>query len=124
MGLYVNPIRHMLSVFASFCALISVEYILINKTNVYVLIYCDLPAYNVSLGGELSSALWINADFEEKNSIKNLTNFRRMTIYCLHLFQGVLAIFFRTMGAESTWNFKKKLLLLVFEVGSIVLAIF
>jgi hypothetical protein len=45
-GLYVNPIRHMLSVFASFCALISVEYkiILINKTNVCVLIFCDLPA--------------------------------------------------------------------------------
>jgi hypothetical protein len=40
-----------------------------------------------------------------------------MTIYFLHLFQGGLAIFFRTMGAESTWNFKKKLLL-VFEVGS------
>jgi hypothetical protein len=40
-----------------------------------------------------------------------------MTIYCLHLFQGVLAIFFGTMGAESTWNFKKKVLL-VFEVGS------
>jgi hypothetical protein len=69
------------------------------------------------LGGEPSSALWINADFEEKNSIKNEANFRRMTIYCLHLFQGVIAIFFRTMDAESTWNFKKKLLL-VFEVGS------
>jgi hypothetical protein len=40
-----------------------------------------------------------------------------MTIYCLHLFRGVLAIFFRTMGTESTWNFKKKLLF-VFEVGS------
>jgi hypothetical protein len=33
------------------------------------------------------------------------------------LFQEVLAIFFRTIGAESTWNFKKKQLL-VFEVGS------
>jgi hypothetical protein len=32
-------------------------------------------------------------------------------------FQGVPAIFFRTTGAESTCNFKKKLLL-VFEVGS------
>jgi hypothetical protein len=69
------------------------------------------------LGGEPSSALCITADFEEKNSIKNEANFRRMTIYFLHLFQGVLPIFFRTMGAESTWNFKKKLLL-VFEVGS------
>jgi hypothetical protein len=37
-------------------------------------------------------------------------------LYCLHLFQGVLAIFFRTMGAEFTWNYNKKLLL-VFEVG-------
>jgi hypothetical protein len=59
------------------------------------------------LGGEPSVALWINADFD----------FRRMTIYFLHLFQGILAIFFRTMGVESSWNFKKKLLL-VFEVGS------
>jgi hypothetical protein len=39
-----------------------------------------------------------------------------MTIYCLHLFQGVLAIFFGTTGAESTWNFKKELLM-VFAVG-------
>jgi hypothetical protein len=37
--MYVNHIRHMLSVFACFCALISVEYILINKTNVCVLIF-------------------------------------------------------------------------------------
>jgi hypothetical protein len=42
--LYVNTIRHMLSVFASFCELISVEYILINKTNVCVLIFGDLIA--------------------------------------------------------------------------------
>jgi hypothetical protein len=33
------------------------------------------------------------------------------------LFQEVVAIFFGTMGAESTWNFKEKVLL-VFEVGS------
>jgi hypothetical protein len=43
-GLHVNTIRHMLTVFASFCALISVEYILINKINVCVLIFGDLPA--------------------------------------------------------------------------------
>jgi hypothetical protein len=35
----------MLSVFASFCALISVEYILINKTNVCVFIFGDLPCH-------------------------------------------------------------------------------
>jgi hypothetical protein len=34
----------MLIVFASFCALISVEYILINKTNVCILIFGDMPA--------------------------------------------------------------------------------
>jgi hypothetical protein len=39
-----KSIRHMLSVFAFVCAHISVEYILINKTNVCVLIFGDLPA--------------------------------------------------------------------------------
>jgi hypothetical protein len=43
--------------------------------------------------------------------------FGLMQILKKNLFQGVLAIFFGTTGAESTWNFKKKLLL-VFEVGS------
>jgi hypothetical protein len=36
-----------------------------------------------------------------------------MTIYCLNLVQGGLAIFCQTMGAEATWK-----LLLVFEFGS------
>jgi hypothetical protein len=34
----------MLGVFASFCAPIAVEYILINKTNVGVSIFGDFPA--------------------------------------------------------------------------------
>jgi hypothetical protein len=91
---------------------ISVEYILINKTNECVLILVICLRNDTACHWVVSRPLHfgLNADFEEKNSIKNEANFRRMTIYFLHLFQGVLAIFFRTMGAESTWNFKKKLL--------------